>query len=123
MRLSRTEYEILQSRIDAGRKGRAPAPPKAGCDVESKLHEQIRQACVARGWLAFHGSMSHRTHRTEGEPDFILCLPGRVLFIECKTRTGKLSHEQAATQAWLRKLGHEMHVVRSIEEFWEVVKL
>ena len=88
------------------------------CDSEADLHEDIRQECARRGWMFFHGSMAHRTYRTKGENDFHCLLPGGVvLFIECKTATGKLSTEQLGTAAWMRKLGHEMHVVRSIAEF------
>jgi hypothetical protein len=45
-----------------------------------------------------------------------------MLLVECKTRLGKLSPEQLATQAWAAKLGHTVHVVRSMGEFLEVVK-
>ncbi|HYG22741.1 MAG TPA: VRR-NUC domain-containing protein [Verrucomicrobiae bacterium] len=86
---------------------------------EAELHEQIFCECRRRGWVVFHGAMSERTHRTAGEPDFIiLCDSGRVLLIECKTATGKLSPDQLAIKAWAAKLGHTVHVVRSIEEFF-----
>jgi hypothetical protein len=67
--------------------------------------------------------MAARTHRTAGEPDFlILADGGRVLLIECKTRTGKLSPEQAALKHQAEKLGHRVHVVRSMKEFEEVIR-
>ena len=66
--------------------------------------------------------MGARTHRTLGEPDFvILADAGRVLMVECKTKTGKLSPEQAALIAHAAKLGHTVHVVRSLREFQEVM--
>lgn len=89
---------------------------------ESELHDKIFDACRSRGWIAFHGSMSERTSRTLGEFDFvILADKARVFLVECKTRTGKLSPAQQAIHTWSEKLGHEPHVVRSIEEFLEVV--
>lgn len=92
-----------------------------GCEVESDLHESIRKECLRRGWLAFHGSMAHKTFRTEGEPDFvILCDGGKVLLVECKTRKGKLSIEQAGIHAWAAKLGHSIHTIRSMEEFYRL---
>jgi len=65
--------------------------------------------------------MAHRTHRTEGEPDFIiLCDGGKTLLVECKDRTGKVSPKQACVIAHASKLGHCVNVVRSMEEFWKV---
>jgi hypothetical protein len=44
-----------------------------------------------------------------------------VLFVECKSRNGKLSPAQAALKHHAEKLGHTVSVVRSLEEFLEVV--
>ena len=56
------------------------------------------------------------------EPDFtILAGGGRVLFVECKTRTGKLSPAQAALKFHAEKLGHTVHVVRSLDEFLKLL--
>jgi len=95
--------------------------PDGGCDDESELHEQIRQECLRRGWMAFHGSMAHKTFKTPGEPDYIIiCAGGRLLMVEAKTRIGKLSPDQLAVAAWASKLGHKVHTVRSFEEFIQV---
>ena len=89
-----------------------------GCEKEKELHEHIRQECLRRGWMAFHGSMAHRAYRTPGEPDYvILCHERSLLMVECKTRTGKLSTEQLGVAAWAAKLGHQIHTVRSFDEF------
>lgn len=90
---------------------------------ESDLHDAIISECRRRGWIALHGSMARRTARTEGEWDFvILADAGRVLFVECKTKIGKLSAAQAALHHWAAKLGHKSYVVMSIGQFLEVVK-
>jgi len=90
---------------------------------EKDLHNQILAECKRRGWIALHGSMAHSTFRTEGEWDFeIKADSGRSYMIEAKTSTGKLSPAQQALHAWARKLGHTVHVVRSFQEFLEVVK-
>jgi hypothetical protein len=89
-----------------------------GASKESELHSQILTECKRRGWIAFHGSMAHSTFRTKGEPDFvILGDSGLVLLIEAKTSKGKLSPDQLAIKAWANRLGHEIHVVRSLVEF------
>jgi hypothetical protein len=92
--------------------------PNLGVMSERKLHEEIFDECRRRGWIALHGSMAERTCRTLGEPDFtILADRGRVLFVECKSRTGKLSPAQLALKHHAEKLGHMVHVVRSFQEF------
>jgi hypothetical protein len=92
--------------------------PNLGVVSERKLHEEIFDECRRRGWIALHGSMAERTYRTLGEPDFtILADRGRLFFVECKSRTGKLSPAQAALKHHAEKLGHRVHVVRSFQEF------
>jgi Holliday junction resolvase-like predicted endonuclease len=89
---------------------------------ESKLHGEIYDECRRRGWIALHGSMAERTCRTLGEPDFVILADGgRVLFVECKSRTGKLSPAQTALKFHAEKLGHTVHVVRSMEEFLKLL--
>ena len=86
------------------------------------MHEEVFAECRRRGWIALHGSMAERTCRTLGEPDFVILADGgRVLFVECKTKTGKLSPAQAALKFHAEKLGHTVHVVRSMEDFLAVV--
>jgi Holliday junction resolvase-like predicted endonuclease len=94
---------------------------RTGVSREAELHEQIFDECRRRGWIALHGSMAERTCRTLGEPDFVvLAGGGRVLFVECKSRTGKLSPAQAALKHHAEKLGHTVHVVRSMAEFLQL---
>jgi hypothetical protein len=94
-----------------------------GVAKESNLHSGIIAHCKSRGWIYFHGSMAHRTHRSVGEPDFIILADaGRVFFIEAKSKTGKLSPEQQGLIVWAKKLSHNVFVVRSMEEFMEIVK-
>lgn len=89
---------------------------------EEELHNAILDDCRRRGWIAFHGSMAHRTKRTEGEPDFeILADGGRSFYIEAKTSTGKERPAQLGMRIWAEKLGHKIHTVRSFEEYLAVV--
>lgn len=107
-------YEALRESRKSAAVGNKGLPRES----ERDLHSKIFNECRRRGWIALHGSMSERTHRTMGEWDFtILADNGRVFFVECKTSTGKLSAEQAALIAWAKKLGHDVRVVRSIDEF------
>jgi hypothetical protein len=85
---------------------------------ESDLHNEIIAECRRRGWIALHSSMASPTKRNEGEPDFeILADGGRVLLVECKSREGKLSPAQLAFKSQAERLGHAVHIVRSMREF------
>lgn len=88
---------------------------------ERELHRFINDFCLRAGWLALHGSMGYRTHRTVGEPDFIILAQGRVLFVECKRPGAKMRPEQLALACWAEKLGHKVHVVHTEEEFIELL--
>jgi hypothetical protein len=106
----------------AAEKPAAVGSPAGGSDREADLHETIMDECRTMGWIVLHGSMAGRTGRTLGEPDFvILAREGRVLLIECKTRTGKLSPAQQALKFHAETLGHTVHVVRSLREFHELL--
>ena len=123
MRWTPEQFAALQARR-AAKAAPAPVPGSSpsAAEREADLHRDIIRECERRGWFYFRSSMAHRTHRTVGEPDFTICLPrGLTLFVECKSRTGKLSAEQQALQCWLAKFGHVVHVVRSIEEFRAVL--
>ena len=58
-----------------------------------------------------------------GSHDFtIYASGGRTFKIECKTAKGKLSNEQLGWAHEMSLNNHTVHVVRSFEEFLEVVK-
>lgn len=66
--------------------------------------------------------MAERTHRTIGEPDFIILPEKRpIILVECKSKSGKLRPEQLALAVWAESVGHKIHVVQSMEEFENVV--
>ena len=89
---------------------------------ESDLHNDIKDECRRRGWIFFTGSMAHKTKRTAGEPDFICATnDGRTLYVECKSKTGKLTPAQQATLHWLLHNKQIAFVVTSIEEFRRIV--
>ncbi len=116
-RISSAAYRLILAR-------RSPALPvnPLPCarlpEPEAALHWAILEHARSRGWIALYGSMAHRTHRTIGEPDFVILADrGRVLLVETKRPGSKLSCEQAALHAWAERLGHAVHVVRTLAEF------
>lgn len=103
--------------------GPAVASPEPSKGTEADLHLKILAECRRRGWIALHGSMAHRTHRTIGEPDFVIMADaGRVLFVEAKVKGGKVSPEQQAFKAWAEKLGHTVNIVWSFDEFLKLTE-
>lgn len=122
MNPTHADYLAMQARCDAGKKRPSDVAESGDAENEGDIHNAIIAFCKRMLWIYFHGSMASRTARTIGEPDFvILADKGRVFFIECKTKIGKLSPEQLGIKMWAEKLGHQIHVVRSVDEFLRVV--
>lgn len=134
--MTREEFLILEQKCnairqratEAGKRAQLDPPPSepltsvmrgsTAAESEAALHDEIIKVCKQNGFLYFHGAMGTRTSRTEGEPDFTIFLPmGRVCFVECKTKTGKLSPAQQAVHHHAESLGHSFHVVRSLADF------
>lgn len=99
--------------------GEAPAPQAAINQKEQKLHEEIQQEVARRGWqIVHHPRFDIPSSCVVGSPDFIIfAADGRVISVECKTGTGKLSLDQRAQIAHAEHLGHKIHVVRSFADF------
>lgn len=91
--------------------------------MESDLHDAILAHCRAMQWPVVHSRMDVPQTAGVGTPDFVVAMPGgRTVWVEAKSAKGKLSPEQRAWMAALVRVGHTAHVVRSMQEFMEVVK-
>lgn len=103
---------------------RTPQPTaETGVDHESELHDDIVAECRRRKWGFIHSRMDLPSTTGVGTPDFcILRDGGRVLLVECKTRTGKLSPAQLAFKCQAECNGHAVHVVRSLQEFLSLLE-
>jgi len=102
----------------------APAPHVAGTPdgQEDTLHAQIASHCVGQGWYFVHSRTDRRTTQAKGVPDFLIFGENRQFWaVEVKTKTGKVTREQAGAIFWLDRLGHKAAVVRSFQEFLELV--
>ena len=101
-----------------------PHPPTVweAADSEHKLHQEIIELCNARRWYTIHSRMDMPTTTAVGAPDFVVVTPRGVYFVECKTKSGKLTPAQHGVEVWLDLLGRKLHIVRSLAEFQEVVK-
>lgn len=120
MPFSELDLQNMQARLNKNTKTKAPADAEHDEEI---LHNKIITYCKDRRWIYFRSSMAHRTHATLGTPDFIILADkGRVLFIECKSKTGKLSTEQLGIQLAAKILGHTVHAVRSMREFTAILE-
>lgn len=92
-------------------------------DDESELQDLIVAYCRVRMWFVVFSGMHRRTSTPIGTPDFIIYADGgRVFTIETKSKDGKQTPEQLGAQLLLDKLGHNYHLVRSMEDFTKVVE-
>lgn len=118
--MSRGFDQSWLNRHEAKQRGRHPemlAKSKA-VEEEWQLQEDIAAYCRAKGWICLSNPMDAPTRRMKGEPDFdIAAEGGNRIWVECKSKTGKLSKEQLEFMAWAKKLGHEVHVVANMEQF------
>lgn len=53
---------------------------------------------------------------TKGQPDLIVLINGKVLFIECKSDTGKQSPEQKIIQEKITQQGFEYVIFRDVND-------
>lgn len=56
-----------------------------------------------------------------GVSDTIVVLPNKTLFCEFKVQDGRQSEKQKEFQQIVTDLGHEYHVVRSLEQFKDII--
>lgn len=98
---------------------RAAAEP---AETEKGFMGRVVRLAKTHGWLCYH---THRSDKSApGFPDVVLCKPaslsaeGRLVFAELKSRTGKLTVEQAQWLDVLRHTGRcEVYVWRPTD--WE----
>jgi len=58
----------------------------------------------------------------KGASDLIVILTNKILFVEIKTDKGFQSENQKDFQNRIEKLGYQYHIIRSLEQFQELIK-
>ena len=117
MAMSETEYATLLARNpqlrEVDTQGKMPATPSQLADVdddsEKTFMAEIIKLAKQHGYEAYH---THNSRKSDpGFPDLVLCRPvsatspGRLIFAELKSSTGKLSPDQ---HRWLSVLEHSL---------------
>jgi hypothetical protein len=81
---------------------------------ESRIQGRIEDLCRRRGYFLFHDRS--KKVNAPGLPDLIIALPGgRTVWLELKSKGGRMSPEQTLVINQLLLLGHEVHIVRSFK--------
>ena len=99
---------------------------------ESKIQHEIVQALRHEGILVFSVPNDFvkdaRSMGTAiamglwpGVSDLVAVLPGRVVFLEVKTETGRQSPKQIKFQEAIERLGFDYFVVRSISDAFKAI--
>jgi hypothetical protein len=88
-------------------------------ESEREFQREVVQRAKALGWFVFHAlpGQGRNRHLTlfigkRGFPDLVLCRPPRLVFVELKSETGKLSTDQQEWLEALRACGVEVYVWR-----------
>jgi len=92
--------------------------------TERLFQGRVQQALRVAGFESYHTYDSRRS--TKGFPDLIALHPGkkRILAIEVKTETGKVTLEQNAWLDMFSLCGVETWLLRPgmFDEFWESIR-
>jgi hypothetical protein len=88
--------------------------------LENQLDKRIAKYIEEHGLYGFH-DMSRGVNKA-GHPDWVLSLPkGRTVYIENKSKKGKLRPEQEKVMVRLLGLGHEFYMCKSYKRFLDIV--
>lgn len=72
----------------------AEATAKAADASEKEMQETIEAFCRQKGWPCYRSRMDRKTTMPAGTPDFMICLNGRFVAIECKQPPNKCTDAQ-----------------------------
>lgn len=130
MPISQYDFDQMQARADAGKKrgsgdtGQFQGQPPEAEPCEADLHDKIEDELKRRGWYYVHSRMDMATTTALGVPDFIVAMPqGKTIWLEVKSKTGKMKREQLAAQMMLELHGHRHAVVRSFTDFLNLLRV
>lgn len=97
---------------------------------ETKLQNAIRVALSEYGFVRRNNVGTFLTAYgtpitigVPGESDLtVFCKGGRTVFLETKTPTGRQSKAQKHFEEYIKNLGYEYYVVRSVEDALRIVE-
>ena len=99
------------------------AVKKWSAGEEKKLQDLVRNYVSLNRFAAFGSRMDKRTTRKKGEPDFLLCVSGRFIAVECKAGVNMPTEEQQAQLNLISDNGGVVCIARSLDDVRAVVRL
>jgi hypothetical protein len=124
--LSEFEYQELVRKQAVKQWGKMKSdyhPEEKDDKPESKIQDQIREHCRLKGWYC-RGAVFGKKARDiyPGSSDLVIRTEIADYHVEVKRAGGKLSLEQQAAMAHLKRLNGKAVVVHSFDEFLKEVK-
>ena len=90
--------------------------PALDCS-EKEFQAAVVKLAKAKGWLAYHTHDSRRSEK--GFPDLVLIRDGKLLIVELKTESGRVSPEQTVWLCALVACGVDVRTWRP--SMWESI--
>lgn len=120
------DFLMMQRLLDNRRANAHYSEPKddavgAGREVED-LHTPACRWLTEHGLAFVHNRPDKRSTATEGAPDFVVIVPTGTIWIEFKTKTGKLTEEQQTWHFLAARQGVKVQVLRSFDSFLELMR-
>lgn len=113
MRWTQQQLEEYQARRTVETE---PTPCAADPGPEKDLQAKAEKFCRERGYHFFHDRSQGAN--APGQTDLVIAMPkGRTVWVELKSKSGRLSADQKRVRMILSALGHEWHEVRSYRQF------
>src|SRR5579884_1275692 len=131
MGIPTAQFEAMVARMKKNpvRDGASSTETTTGTDRanerESVLHARIMEYCDSQWprWKFIHARMDERSTIAVGAPDFTIFIPGgKTLCIECKRKGQKPTVQQSAWRMEMNRIGHDIKLITSMDEFMDVVK-
>jgi hypothetical protein len=103
--------ECEQEQADDGPESRLQAKIEGWCQEWGRPYLSLRQSKRAKGFIR------------QTWVDVTIAMPaGRTLYLELKSKSGRMSREQEQLRLQLMALGHEVYEVRSYKRFLEITE-
>jgi hypothetical protein len=97
--------------------------PADAFEEEIPLHDDIVKWCKDNRAAYIHARTDKRSTINKGAPDFMIFFQGRLIIVECKTRTGKRTTDQLAWAMLAEVNGFTVYECRSFSEFLAIVAI
>ena len=123
MGFSPADVLMMQRRLGRGRECALGSGEgvDSGTEVDN-LHAPALKWLKEHGLAYSYNRPDKRSTATPGAPDLAVCSPGGTVWIEFKTRTGKLSEDQQTWHFLAKRQGVEVQTVRNFDDFLRVMQ-